>query len=194
MSLANGQLGSGAARVAILFISLSPAQRNLDSDWAAADGGPIQRRCPVCLCDSIVGHGRRRKQAHDEDHDWIQIRRGLCRLCGRTFTFLPPFSPAYCHYSLIARSQALRRYFMEGHSLEASAPTIKDAQRVADPSTVRRWFDSLDSSRPPFSHLRPALESVNKALGVGQHLVHDHMRLSWRNLFAFLNQYWPLRI
>jgi hypothetical protein len=23
------------------------------------------------LQDSIIGHGRRRKQAHDEHHDWI---------------------------------------------------------------------------------------------------------------------------
>jgi hypothetical protein len=49
----------------------------------------ILRQCPVCLCDSIIGHGRRRKQVHDEDHDWIPIRRGLAlvatpagRVCG----------------------------------------------------------------------------------------------------------------
>ena len=54
----------------------------------------ILRRCPVCVQDSIVGHGRRRKQAHDEHHDWIGIRRGLCSRCGKTFTFLPPFLSA----------------------------------------------------------------------------------------------------
>ena len=42
------------------------------------------RRCPVCERDSIVGHGRRRKQAHDELHDWISIRRGRCTGCGKT--------------------------------------------------------------------------------------------------------------
>jgi hypothetical protein len=42
-------------------------------------------------------------QAHDEDHDWIRIRRGCYNLCGKTFTFLPPFSLPYSHYSLIAR-------------------------------------------------------------------------------------------
>ena len=47
------------------------------------------RRCPVCERDSIIGHGRRRKQAHDEHHDWIGIRRGLCPGCGKTFTLLP---------------------------------------------------------------------------------------------------------
>jgi hypothetical protein len=61
---------------------------------------------------------------------------------------------AFCHYSLIARSQALRRYFLEGQPWEAAAPAVKDPDRVADPSTLRRWFHSLDSSRPPFSFLR----------------------------------------
>jgi len=28
----------------------------------------ILRRCPACERDSIIGHGRRRKQAHDEHH------------------------------------------------------------------------------------------------------------------------------
>jgi hypothetical protein len=68
-------------------------------DWKAlkaffanvCNGADILRRCPVCVRDSIVGHGRRRKQAHDEHHDWIGIRRGLCNRCGKTFTFLPPF-------------------------------------------------------------------------------------------------------
>src|SRR5215472_7889493 len=98
----------------ILFISLSASQYNLETDWAEAGTEVILRRCPICVQDSIVGHGRRRKQAHDEDHDWIRIRRGLCNRCGKTFTFLPFFSSPYSHYNLIARSQALRRYFVQG--------------------------------------------------------------------------------
>lgn len=31
-----------------------------------ACAGIILRRCPICVHDSVVGHGRRRKQAHDE--------------------------------------------------------------------------------------------------------------------------------
>jgi hypothetical protein len=53
---------------------------------------------------------------------------------------LPPFSLPYSRYSLIARSQALRRYFVEGCSWEAAAPVVKDPDRIADPSTLRRWF------------------------------------------------------
>jgi hypothetical protein len=95
---ASSDLGKGQRRergptVTILFISLSATQYNLESDWAEAGAQVILRHCPICVQDSIVGHGRRRKQAHDEHHDWIGIRRGLCNRCGKTFTFLPPFSP-----------------------------------------------------------------------------------------------------
>jgi len=177
----------------ILFIPLSTAQYNLDADWAEA-GTEIVRKCPICVCDSIIGHGRRRKQAHDEDHDWIPIRRGLCNLCGKTFTLLPPFSPPYCHYSLIARSQALRRYFVEGRSREAAAPVVKDPDRIADPSTLRRWFRYLDSSQPPFSFLRRTIQAVSQILGNGHTLHHGLLRLNWRTLFPVLCQFWPLRL
>lgn len=180
--------------VTILFISLSAAQNNLEAEWAEADGGPILRQCPICLRDSIIGHGRRRKQAHDEDHVWIGIRRGVCNRCGKTFTFLPPFSPPYSHYSLIARSQALQRYFVQGCSWEASVPAVKDPQRVADPSTLRRWFRSLDCSRPAFSFLRPTMQAVSQSRQAGKNWTHGSMRLGWRTLFCCLNQLWPLRL
>jgi hypothetical protein len=138
--------GPGGALIAtILFIPLSAAQFNLEADWAEAGMQVILRHCPICSQDAIVGHGRRRKQAHDQHHDWIGIRRGLCSRCGKTFTFLPPFSPPYGHYGFIARSHALQRRFLEGCSWEAAAPTVKDPDRVADLSTLRRWCTSLDS-------------------------------------------------
>jgi len=177
----------------ILVIPLSSAQYNLDADWAEV-GTEIVRGCPICLCDSIVGHGRRRKQAHDEDHDWIPIRRGLCTLCGKTFTLLPPFSPPYSRYSLIARSQALRRHFVEGCGWEAAAPVVKDPDRVADPSTLRRWFRSLDSSHPPFSYLRPTMLTIGAWLAKSANLTHDSLPLRWHTTFPFLARFWPLRI
>jgi hypothetical protein len=152
------------------------------------------RRCPVCLSDSIIGHGRRRKQAHDEDHDWIPIRRGLCNLCGKTFTLLPPYSPPYSHYSLIARSQALRRYFEEGCSWEEAAPGVKDPDHVADPSTLRRWFRSLDSSQPAFSFLRRTMHAMRQWLSQRETLVFDSPPLSWPTVFPFLARFWPLRL
>ncbi len=176
----------------ILFIPLSAAQYNLETDWAEA--GAMLRRCPICSEDSIIGHGRRRKQAHDEHHDWIGIRRGLCNRCHKTFTFLPPFSPPYGHYSFIARSQALQRYFQEGRPWEASAPTVKDPDRVADPSTLRRWFHSLDSSRPPFFFLRQTTRAIGACLSRTEMLVYDSLSLRWHTVFPFLARFWPLRL
>ena len=115
----------------IVFISLSAAQSKLEADWAEAGEKGSFVGARFAREDSVVGHGRRQKQAHDEHHDWITIRRGICRPCGKTITFLPVFSLPYTHYSLIARSEALRRYFVEGCSWEAAAPPVKDPDRIA---------------------------------------------------------------
>ena len=141
--------------------------------------------------DSIVGHGRRSKQAHDENHDWIQYHRGICNLCGLTFTFLPTFSLPYTHYSLVARSEVLRRRFVEHRTWESAAPPLKDPDRVPDPSTLRRWCRSLDSSRPAFSFLRRTLETVEECLARGDPLVHGSLRLAWPTVFPFLRVVWP---
>src|ERR1019366_7579185 len=41
----------------------------------------LPRRCPFCGNESIIGHGRRKKQAHDQHRDWIWVRRGRCPPC-----------------------------------------------------------------------------------------------------------------
>ncbi|MGH8415334.1 MAG: DUF6431 domain-containing protein [Gammaproteobacteria bacterium] len=125
------------------------------------------RRCPECERDSIIGHGCRRKQAHDEHHDWIGIRRGRCPGCGKTFTFLPPLSLPYTHYSLLARSQALRRRFEKHRSWEESTPTLKDPDHLPDPSTLRRWARGLDVSQPAASFLRHTLAHLAHWLARG---------------------------
>lgn len=185
----------GGARIhTIVFISLSAAQNKLQADWSEAGAEGIVRRCPLCLQDSVVGHGRRQKQAHDEHHEWIQVRRGVCNLCDTTITFLPIFSLPYSHYSLLARSEALRRRFVEGCCWEAAAPPVKDPQRVADPSTLRRWFRDLDSSQPPFSFLRRTIEVIDHGIRGGRVLPPGDWPLSWPTVVPFLRRFWPLRI
>jgi hypothetical protein len=132
----------------------------------------------------------RRKQAHDDSHDWIKYRRGLCSLCELTFSFLPAFSLPYTHFSLVARSQTLRRRFVEHCSWESAAPDLKDPNRIPDPSTLRRWCRSLDSS-PAFSSLRRTLETVERRLARGEQLAHGSLRLSWPTVFPFLRVFWP---
>jgi hypothetical protein len=152
----------------------------------------ILRRCPVCERDSIIGHGHRRKQAHDEHHDWIGIRRGRCPLCGKTFTFLPCFSLPYTHYSLLTRCQALRRSFVGHYSWEEATPTLKDPNRTPDPSTLRRWAQHLDPSQPALSFLRQTLARVNHWQASGNPADHQAGPLSW--LTPVLQILWPLRL
>jgi hypothetical protein len=204
----------------ILFVAPSAAQGK-SVDWAVMGAEPIPRRCPECLSDSVIGHGRRRKQAHDENHDWIRIRRGLCNRCQKTITFLPTFSLPYTHYSLIARSQALQRYFVEGCSLDLAAPLVKDPNRIPVASTLRRWFRSLDAadrwdrfqqlqpsppsppppqatcsirSAPAFPFLQRMLEAVHDWLTRDEILRYGQFVLSWQTCAHFLQVLLPLRL
>jgi hypothetical protein len=61
--------------------------------------------------------------------------------------------PAWCIpgavYSLPARQEALGR-LADGGTLEASAPVCRDPDRIADASTVARWFRRRMQSLPFF--------------------------------------------
>jgi len=164
----------------------------LETDWANGCEKVALRRCPVCERDSIIGHGRRRKQAHDQYHDWIGIRRGRCPDCRKTFTFLPWLSLPYTHYSLLARGQALRRRFAKNCSWEEAMPTLKDADRLPDPSTLRRWSRGLDPSQPAASFLRQTLTRVAHWLGCQNQA--DPQTGSLSGVTPALQVLWPLRL
>lgn len=99
----------------------------------------MPRWCPLCQQASIIGHGQRRRPAHDGQHDYLWVRRGLCRLCGKTFTILPSWSSPYGHYSLHCRQQAWDAVCTNGVGWEQAAPHCQDPTRLPDPSTLRRW-------------------------------------------------------
>jgi Domain of unknown function (DUF6431) len=98
----------------------------------------LPRRCPVCQNDTIIGHGRRLRQGHDDQHERIWVRRGICRPCHKTFTALPDWLAPSGHYSLRCRQQACD-HLADGDTAERAAPHCKDPARLPDPSTVRRW-------------------------------------------------------
>jgi hypothetical protein len=199
----------------ILFLPCLDESSDSGADWAGT-GADIPRQCPKCLKDSIIGHGCRLKQAHDEQHDWIRIRRGICKRCSQTFTFLPWFSPPYGHYSLVARSQALWGYFAEQRSLDLAAPLVKDPNRVASASTLRSWFRQLDSSErweqmrtlpanaaanaplstrtgTSFPFLQRMLEAIGHRLARGESFSRGSWVLSWRTRSTLLHIFLPLR-
>jgi hypothetical protein len=115
------------------------------------DGEWLPRQCPGCGQVAVVGHGRRRRQSHDELHSSIRVRRGFCNHCSHTVTVLPHWCVPGAVYNLPAREQALDR-FAGGGTLEQSAPDCRDPDRIADTSTIRRWLlRRLESLRFFFS-------------------------------------------
>ena len=99
------------------------------------------RICPACRQDSVIGHGWRERQAHDANHTWIRIRRGICKLCARTLTMLPDWVVPGGHYSLLARQQAAHLASESKRPVEECIPDSADEAHAADPSTVRRWLE-----------------------------------------------------
>jgi hypothetical protein len=178
--------------VTILFIPVSVPLDKLSTDWAEDCDEIILRRCPVCEQDSIIGHGRRRKQAHDEHHDWIGIHRGRCTVCGKTFTFLPLFSLPYTHYSLLARCHALQRRLAEQCSWEKALPKLMDADRLPDPSTVRRWSSGLDFFELALSFLSQTVTRVAHWLTRGHQAVDQAGLPAW--ITPALEILWPMRV
>jgi len=183
---------AGPCEVTILFVPFRVPLGKAATSWAEDCDEVILRRCPLCRQDTIVGHGRRRKQAHDRYHDWIGIRRGYCTNCESTFTFLPVFSLPYTHYSLFARSEALQQRFGEGCSWEKAMPQLKDPERLPDASTVRRWWRGLDMSQLADSFLRRAMGWVAPWLKRGKERDANAGPLPW--MVSGLQVLWPLRL
>jgi uncharacterized protein DUF6431 len=110
--------------------------------WNDAEGksGEMVRICPACQQVSVIGHGWRDRQAHDANHSWIRIQRGICKLCDRTLTMLPDWLVPGGHYSLRARQQTVQLASQPQRTVEQCIPASADPNRSADRSTVRRWW------------------------------------------------------
>ena len=135
----------------------------------------ILRHCPICSQDSIVGHGRRRKQAHDQHHDWIGIRRGLCNRCGNWKAIpgkprrLPsktpiawPIPPRYAddaeawillsrRFPSCARRSGRRRVAHQNRDSRARFAFLALAYRIPVSHAVLALADLERSRRPPSS-------------------------------------------
>jgi len=89
------------------------------------------------------------------------------------------------HDSFMARSGAVQRRCQQNSSMENAAPAVKDAARLADPATVRRWFGRRDDSIPPFSLLRRVIGDFSHGLACGRIVEHGSLRLSWPTVVPF---------
>lgn len=126
--------GRAFAPSVIVFIPCSGGECNAQQE----EGEWLPRKCPACGQMAVIGNGRRMRSAHDRYHDHIRVRRGRCRRCGRSVTVLPGRCVPGACYSLIARQEAMQR-IAAGAVVEEAAPDCRDPNRVADPSTLRRW-------------------------------------------------------
>ena len=98
----------------------------------------LPRRCPFCQNNTIIGHGCRLRQSHDEQCEGLWVRRGICQPCKKTFTILPDWLAPSAQYTLHCRQEACER-IAAGESIEQAAPHCKDPTRLPDSSTLRRW-------------------------------------------------------
>ena len=135
---------SGHAFAPVIVVIPYPADGCKPGEY---DGEWLPRRCPGCGVGGIVGHGRRDRQAHDAGHAWIRVRRGICKICGRTLTALPWWCVPRALYTLLARQAAIEGV-ATGQSAEQAAPDCLDADRVADACTIRRWAARRQESLP----------------------------------------------
>lgn len=92
---------------------------------------------------------------------------------------------------MLARCQALQQRLVEHRSWEEATPTLKDPNRVPDPSTLRRWAPGLDPSQPTRSFLRHTLARVAHWLALeGQ----ADRNLPLPGVTRILRVLWPLRL
>jgi hypothetical protein len=81
---------------------------------------------------------------------------------------------------------------VEQCSWEEAMPTLKDPDRLPDPSTLRRWSSGLDRSQPAASFLRRILACVVHWLARGGQVDPEAWPLSV--LTPVLQVLWPLRL
>jgi hypothetical protein len=93
---------------------------------------------------------------------------------------------------LLARSEALRRRLEEHCSWEEATPTLKDPDRVPDPSTLRRWSDGLDRSQPAASFRRRTFARL--AHWLGRDAPADPQAEPLSGVTPVLQVLWPLRL
>lgn len=133
-----GRSAAAFTPAVILFIALPEAEDKFDPGLITFPLDLLPRRCPMCRNDTIIGHGRRLRQSHDDRRECVWVRRGVCQPCRKTFTILPIWLAPSAHYSLHCRQESCER-IAAGDPAEQAVPHCKDPARLPDPSTLRRW-------------------------------------------------------
>jgi hypothetical protein len=106
----------------------------------------LRRPCPLCRDDTIIG--RRGRQAYDDQHDRIWVRRGLCRLCGQTFTVLPNWWAPPGHSACLAGNGNLGDELFELALQKLSEADFDPSRTGIDPGEIDMLLvDSEDDEK-----------------------------------------------
>ena len=71
------------------------------------------------------------RQAHDERHEHIWVRRGICHPCGKTFTIMPDWPGAGGCLLVCCAGSRLVESIAAGDSVEQAAPHCQDPSALA---------------------------------------------------------------
>jgi len=107
----------------------------------------LPKTCPHCGAEnSVIGNGRRLRWCIGSNSARIAVRRGKCKKCHKTFTFLPTFARPYSRYSISLVQDMLLKFFSDTEStLFESVPDIPNANVTPDFKTLYNWLhDILD--------------------------------------------------
>lgn len=94
----------------------------------------------------MIGHGRRDRTLLDEHRSEIRVRRGLCKACGGTITFLPLTVRPYRRYAVSVIAGVVRQR-LRGVPYSRFALVLHNPDVFPHLSTVRRWYRAFP--RPP---------------------------------------------
>jgi hypothetical protein len=112
----------------------------------------LPKACPNCGAEnSVIGNGRRLRWCIGSNSAKIAVRRGKCKSCHKTFTFLPTFARPYSRYSISVIQDTLLSFFSNAEStLFESVPDILNESSTPDFKTLYNWLHDI-SDRIPVS-------------------------------------------
>jgi len=105
----------------------------------------IPRDCACCKArGTVIGHGVRDRTCIGPHTDIIFVRRGLCKVCKTTFTFLPPFARPNSRYAIEAIQDTFMNFVSnDKKTLFHSMPDLKTIKWWPDWKTSNNWLHAV---------------------------------------------------
>lgn len=102
----------------------------------------IPRDCRLCKAtSSVIGHGIRERTCIGPDTDVIFVRRGKCKSCRTTFTFLPAFARPYSRYAVVLIQNTILNFISNNeNTVFRSIPNLKKIAWWPDMKTPYNWL------------------------------------------------------